>query len=182
MGALQRLRLGSRITAELLHGDQQERALELALGFLSYRPRSEHEVRERLRKKDVADVVGEAVVARLKELRLLDDRQFALYWVEQRQVHRPRGARLLRLELQRKGIDVDLLSEVLEQAAQSEEPLEAAYRAAGRKARALSSLPQSDFEQKLGQFLLRRGFEYQTARKVSRRLWLEASPTGQTQR
>jgi regulatory protein len=149
-------------------------AFELALGFLAYRPRSEREVRERLDKKSVPAAVVDRVVERLRALRLLDDRQFASYWVEQRQTHRPRGARLLRLELQRKGIGADVIAEALEQLVQAEDPIEAALRAGERKARGLRSLSEADFQSKLGQFLLRRGFDYRTAGKVTRRLWSEA--------
>lgn len=160
-------------TAELLLQDEQARAYEAALAFLSYRPRSEREVRDRLRKKDVPEPIVDSVVERLMRLRLVDDQDFAHYWVEQRQTHRPRGARLLRLELQRKGIAAETTSEVLEQSDQQEVPAEAAYRAAQRKAHSLRLLDEREFQQKLGQFLLRRGFDYESARTACRRLWEE---------
>src|SRR5919204_1423088 len=137
-------------TAELLHQDEQARAFETALAFLSYRPRSEREIRDRLARKDVPGPIVEAVIERLKGLKLVDDREFARYWVEQRQTHRPRGARLLRLELRRKGIDAEMSSEVLEQSEESEDPAEAAYRAGLRKARNLRLLDEREFGQKLG--------------------------------
>src|SRR5215208_3659752 len=90
-------------TAELLLQDEQARAFEAAAGFLSYRPRSEREVRDRLKKREFPEPTIERVIERLKSLKLLDDDAFARYWVEQRQSHRPRGGRLLSLELRRKG-------------------------------------------------------------------------------
>jgi regulatory protein len=158
-------------SAELLLEDEQARAFEGALAFLSYRPRSEREVRERLQKKDVPPPILESVIERLRRLRLVDDQEFARYWVEQRQTHRPRGVRLLRQELRQKGVDADTTTDVLEQSEEAEDPVEAACRAAQRKAAALRSSDSREFQQKLGQFLLRRGFDYATAGAACRRLW-----------
>jgi regulatory protein len=160
-------------SAELLLEDEQARALEAALVFLSYRPRSEREVRDRLRRKEVPEPILEAVIARLRQLRYLDDEAFARYWVEQRQSHRPRGSRLLRLELGRKGIARETSVEVLDQLDQDEDPVAAACRAAEKRARALRLAEEREFTQKIGQFLLRRGFDYETARAAARRLWIE---------
>ena len=160
-------------TAELLLEDEQARAFEGALAFLSYRPRSEREVRARLQKKDVPPPILESVIERLRRLRLVDDQEFARYWVEQRQTHRPRGARLLRQELRWKGVDADTTTDVLERSEETEDPVEAAYRAGQRKAKALRASDGREFQQKLGQFLVRRGFDYETARGACRRLWEE---------
>jgi regulatory protein len=157
-------------TAELLQEDEQARAYEAALAFLSYRPRSEREIRDRLKKKDVSEPVIELVLERLRDLRLVDDQEFARYWVEQRQTHRPRGARLLRQELHQKGIARETTAEALQQSDGVIDPIEAACRAGRLKARSLGSLDERSFDQKLGQFLLRRGFDFETARNACRRL------------
>src|SRR5919197_753067 len=106
-------------TAELLLKDEQARALETALAFLSHRPRSERELRDRLARQEVPEPTLEAVVERLKQLRLIDDQDFARYWVEQRQTHRPRGTRLLRQELRWKGVDADTTTDVLDQSGEA---------------------------------------------------------------
>jgi len=83
-----RLRVGQMLSdddvARLQVQDEVERAYERALYFLSYRPRSEAEVRRNLRKKNVEDRVAEVVVERLTRTGLLDDQEFARYWVESR--------------------------------------------------------------------------------------------------
>src|SRR5712692_11109975 len=79
--------------------------IDLALRFLAQRPRSEQEVRRRLRRAGVAEPAEDAVIAQLRQHALVDDTAFAEYWVEQRQTFRPRGARLLRAELRQHGID-----------------------------------------------------------------------------
>jgi len=98
-----RLRVGQTLSdddvARLRMRDEVERAYERALNFLSYRPRSEAEVRRNLRKKNVEEEVVEEVTGRLTRAGLLNDQEFARYWVENRLQFNPRGARALRHEL-----------------------------------------------------------------------------------
>jgi regulatory protein len=159
--------------ADLLAEDERARALDAALRFLAYRPRSEREIRDRLARRGVLPAIVDGTVARLKQLKLVDDEAFAQYWIEQRQEHRPSGRRLLRVELQRKGLDSDTSAQALDAVGEHEDPVEAASRAGLRKARALRGLDERTFMQRLGQFLLRRGFDYDTCKSACRRLWAE---------
>jgi regulatory protein len=115
----------------------------------------------------------EAVLGQLREHGLLDDAAFAQYWVEQRQTFRPRGARLLRAELRGRGVDAARAEVAAESVAVSAE--DDAYRAALRRARQLSSADERLFKVRIGQFLARRGFEWDTVTCAVDRLWLEVS-------
>src|SRR5437588_9468483 len=131
---------------------QQVAPIDVALRFLAQRPRSEQEVRRRLRRAGVAEAAAEAVLVQLREHALVDDSAFANYWVEQRQTFKPRGARLLRAELRQHGID----SSAAEAAAERTEDSAAqdAYRAAERRARQLAAIAGTDertFKTKLAQ-------------------------------
>jgi regulatory protein len=154
------LRVGQELSdediARLQMQDGVERAYERALNFLSYRPRSEAEVRRNLRKKNVADEVVESVVERLERAGLLDDREFARYWVENRRQFNPRGTRALRHELWQRGVPDSIISDVL--VGFDEEA--AARKAAEAGARRLAHLEPRDFRRKLGAYLARRGFSY----------------------
>src|SRR5690348_9918162 len=79
-------------------------ALDTAVRYLAQRPRSEYEVRQRLKRDGVDQAVAERVLEQLRRHQLVDDRAFAEYWVEQRQTFRPRGKRLLSAELARLGV------------------------------------------------------------------------------
>jgi regulatory protein len=119
----------------------------------------------------LTDDAIEAVVAQLKQHRLVDDAAFAQYWVEQRQTFRPRGARLLRAELRSHGVE----ARNAEQAAAAVEPAaeQDAYRAAERRARHLAALDERTFKTRLSQFLARRGFDWDTISPVVERLYSE---------
>ncbi len=142
--------------ARLQEGDTIERAYERALNFLSYRPRSEAEVRRSLREKDVEDEVIEAVVERLARAGLLNDREFARYWVENRIAFNPRGVRALRHELREKGVPDSVIAETLANV----DDEATARKAAESAVRRLARLAPPDFRRRLGAYLARRGFSY----------------------
>src|SRR6266540_767847 len=158
--------------AMLLSDDQRARCREAAIRFLAVRPRSEREIRRRLDQHGYPSVLVEAVVESLRGLDLIDDTAFARYWVEQRQTHRPRGARLLKLELRRKGLDAEVAAEAV---ANMGDEGQSAYQAAAGRARILGGVDERTFRQRLGGFLQRRGFDYQSANWAVNRLWDERS-------
>lgn len=168
------LRVGEPVTslesAELLWRDEWARCYDAALRFLSVRPRSEHEVRQRLARHGYPPELVDRAVSRLRELKLIDDAAFAAYWVDQRQTHRPRGARLLKLELRQKGLASEAATEAVDDLGDQADD---AYRAAVKKAHALRSLDERTFRQRLGAFLQRRGFDYDSANTAVRRIWAE---------
>lgn len=154
------LRVGQALSdddvALLQEQDEVEHAYNRALNFLSYRPRSEAEVRRNLRKKKVDDEVVEAAIERLTRAELLNDLEFARYWVDNRVQFKPRGARALRYELRQKGIASSIIAEALENF--DEEA--AARRVAQAGARRLARLEPRDFRRKLKGYMTRRGFSY----------------------
>jgi regulatory protein len=140
----------------------------VALRFLAVRPRSEREVGRRLLRAGFDEATVEATLDQLREQRLLDDAEFARYWVDQRQTFRPRGAHVVRGELRRLGVaagDVHAAVEGLGAAAQDD-----ACRAAARRAAQLSALDERTFTTKLTQHLARRGFDWETIAAAVRRL------------
>jgi len=169
------LRVGTPVTdasvAGLLNEDQRARCYDAALRFLGARPRSEREIRDRLAKHEFAQPMIDATIERLRRIGLVDDTAFAEYWVEQRQTHRPRGGRLLKQELRAKGVDAEVVAAALP----ADDDEHGAYQAAVRKAQSLRTMDERTFRQRLGGFLQRRGFDYETTRTAVNRLWTESS-------
>ncbi len=156
---------------KLQERDAFQKAHDRALRFLSYRPRSEAEMRRYLRDKDTPKAIEEEVIQRLTAVGLLDDLAFARYWVENRERFKPRSALMLRHELRQKGVDDGIIAQVLEDIDEEE----SAYRAALQRARRLSKLDYKSFSQRLGAYLRRRGFSYEVIKAVLERLWRELS-------
>jgi regulatory protein len=170
------LHTGEELSDAQLHTLEQTEArhsaLATAMRSLAYGPRSEREVRTSLARKRVPPDVVTETIARLYELRLLDDAAFARSYVEQRDRLAPRGRRLLRAELTARGVDRKAAEEHLDSIDESD----AAARAAARKARSLAALDWPAFQRRLGDYLLRRGFNHETARRTLRNVWSDLHP------
>lgn len=161
--------------AKLLEDDARERALAQALLYLGYRARSEAEIRQNLRKHDIPEPVIEATLDRLRRDGFANDNQFAHAWVENRNTFRPRGRRLLALELHQKGLADDAIQTALEGV--DDEAL--AYEAGLKKARRLQVQERSEFRRKMSEFLARRGFPYSVIAPTVARLWQETHAEGE---
>jgi len=157
---------------ELQGQDSVEVALQRALNYLSYRPRSEKEVRQNLKiKHEVPTGIIDQIIERLERGGLVDDQKFAELWVENRSEFRPRGSHALRMELRQKGIKEDTIAEVLEEI--DEQNL--AIKAARKQARKYQQLEWIEFRKKLTGFLARRGFNYGVISEVAPIVWEEMS-------
>ncbi len=167
------LQLGQELSPEKIKElrdiDTQEVAYQRALNFISYRPRSEAEVRKNLKKHDTPEEVIPEVLDRLRRIGLVDDVQFAQTWVENRSTFRPRGRRALVAELRQKGIGDEAIDEALFDL--DEDSL--AYQAALKQSRKYEGLEWQIFRQKMGAFLTRRGFNYGVAKPVIEQVWSE---------
>ncbi len=171
------LRPGQVLTDEeirqLLERDLREQAHEIALRFLSYRPRSEQEVADHLRRKGFDARTVEAELERLRNVGLVDDRAFAQFWVENRTAFRPRSRRALQAELRRKGIPPAIIQEVLQEASPDERAL--ALRLARERARRLRGLDPLTFRRRLAGYLIRRGFDGELVMEILRTLEREGA-------
>ena len=168
-----RLRRGQALTdadiERLQAADDVEKAREKALRFLGNRPRSEWEVRQNLLKAGYGDATIDRVLERLRSVALVDDAAFAKYWIDNRTQFKPRGEVALRQELRRKGVDREVIDAVLEEGGHADD--QAAIQAALAKADRYRQLPRPEFAQKLGAYLARRGFDYETVREAVQAAW-----------
>lgn len=171
---------GSRQAREPRPPPDAEQAFEIAGRFLGTRPRSQWEVEQRLRRAGAADPTITATLKRLVGIGLVDDLAFARWWIDQRDRHAPRGRLALETELRAKRIPPAVLEELRSQDT-GEELLTEEERAATALERHLRGRPLPDDEravQRLGMYLVRRGFDPATARTVLRRAAAESTGPG----
>jgi regulatory protein len=155
--------------AQLRAEDEREVAYQRALRLIQYRPRSESEIRQLLRRHQTPEETAEGIIERLKESGLINDAGFAQTWVENRSDLRPRSRRALAFELSQRGID----AQVIEQSLSEIDDDLMAYQAAQRPARRYKDLEWNDFRQKMYRYLAQRGFNYETSAQVIARIWQE---------
>ncbi len=100
----------------LLAQSEFGKLLNFALNFLSFRPRSEWEVRMRLKRKDSGQArMTDQVIDKLKQIGQIDDLKFGQWFVDQRNTFRPKGRRMLEIELRRKGLAPEIIKAVLKE-------------------------------------------------------------------
>jgi regulatory protein len=153
--------------------DEFETSLNRALHFLSFRARSEQEMQTYLHSKGYDTSLIEAVIARLKEEKLVNDLEFAKNWLDSRQRFRPRSKFLMKLELRQKGV----AEQEIEQALQTSEldDFELAMQAGRKLIPRYQRFDKLEFNRKLASALQRRGFSYSIVKECLPIFWEEKS-------
>ncbi len=166
------LQLGLKVEEELSEKEVEDivkkaefqKVYDKILRFGSLRPRSEKEYRDWLRKHKVHESLHKDLFNRLKRLDFINDKRFAVWWIDQRKTFKPKGVRALTAELRQKGLDKKVIDEVLSEAGIDEEvevrKLIDKYKYKWGKLGGLEK------RKKVSEFLLRRGFGWEAVRKI----------------
>lgn len=174
-----RLIVGKEIEAsdleKLLFEAKVGKLMERMFGLFNIRARSEKEVRDYLKKlsfkrklKDkegISDIAADFLIEKLKQKRLLNDKDFAKGWVDARRRSKNKGKIALKSELYQKGIPREIVDEILNESA-SEFEADLANKAIEKKWNSWASLSNLERKKKSYEFLMRRGFEYETVKSV----------------
>ena len=147
--------------------DDFENFYNKSLRFLSFRPRSEKEIRDKLKSKKASSLIINQVIVKLKEKKFINDLEFAKWWVEQRTNFKPRGLRLIKIELRQKGISDEMIeSGIMNQESGAKNDLGLARKLIEKRLSRYKGLSKQELYQKLGSFLARRGFDWETIKQA----------------
>lgn len=181
----ERHRKGRRAGAEPREVDA-DTAMDVAARFLATRPRTRWELERRLRRAGASDDLLGATLDRLTALGHVDDVAFARWWAEQRDRHAPRGRRMVEAELRQRGVPREVIEElrgeelsdpVLDAEGLPGTELDRAMVALDRHLRHRPLPTERTALQRLGIYLVRRGFSPDTARDAIRRHQRSADDT-----
>ena len=139
-----------------------KRAKQQAYRLLSFRNRTAHELRHRLRQRGHTDAVIEAVLCDLKGAGYVNDRKFMCDWARYRLQAKPLGRRRLAWEMQKRGLDRELVEDILNEIYTEFEEVALAEQAARKRLRMLDDLPSARLRQQLARYLMGLGFEPDT--------------------
>jgi regulatory protein len=145
--------------------DPAARAKSICLHLLTAQPRTRAELKKALLKKEISEDVAEQVLGRLDAVGLIDDKAFAEMWVRSRHTYQGMGRRALSIELKRRGVDNDTVSEVV--ASVDEEAEEERARQLVRKK--LPGMAKADPQAKIRRLvgmLARKGYSQGLAYRV----------------
>ena len=185
------LAIGSKIDTKeifkLIQKDFFERGKSKSLNFLSYRPRSSSEVKERLSKyffkisgesksdsilsifpkeeiKTCAEIVCDQTLDWLKEKNFVNDYEFANWWINLRISGKPTSKKMIYYELRKKGIDKSILDEIIKDIDFNE--VEVARKLYLKRISRPSYEPTIKNKQKIIRWLAGKGFSYDVIKRV----------------
>ena len=90
--------------------------MRLAVRYLAVRDRTNAQVRQYLRHKGAQPDQIEPIVARLYDLRYLDDRAYADRWIARSLADRPMGRERLKSELDARGVEASVAESAIREA------------------------------------------------------------------
>jgi regulatory protein len=153
----------------LQKANQLQKAKSVALEYLSHKARTRKEVEDKLLAKEYPPEIVEQVVQRMLDLGYINDEQYAKNYTKSRYQSKGYGPRRIQMELYKRGIRGSQAEEAVREIFEAQEdPLDSIREKARRKwVRLVSS--ESDprkRQKKMGDFLMRRGFQYDDVRRL----------------
>ncbi|BEP29851.1 regulatory protein RecX [Helicovermis profundi] len=152
--------------------NEVKKGFNYALNVLSYRDRTEKEIRDKMTTKEYEKSVIDEVLLKLKKLNLINDVEFTEKYVEFR-IERY-GKNRLKQELFRKGISKEIIENVLSYVGEDEEFL-AAKEIAIKKFNQYGDIPFEKKYNRLMGLLSRKGYSYSTVKRVFEELGIKRS-------
>jgi len=143
--------------------------LKRAYHYLKYRPRTIVEMRtflqEKASQKHIDEDVIEMVIDELVGFKYLNDAAFVTWYMDGRYLSRKKSQSLLRREIEHLGVDRLLIEQVLGEP-ERDEDVDKAAQAVSALWRRSANLPSLKRRQKATQYLLRRGYSYDTIKNA----------------
>jgi regulatory protein len=163
---------------EILFDGEVGKLMERVYGLSNIRMRSEKEIRNYLKtlsfkrkvkgEEEISPIVIESTIDKAINKGLINDLEFAKAWVESRS--KKKGPQIIKRELFQKGIDREIIEEVISEQVTGYSQERTAEKLLERKERIWKNLPILEFKKKALDFLIRRGFEYSLSKDVVEKL------------
>lgn len=150
---------------------KQTDAIHYAYRLLSYRDRSEKELRERLRKKGFSEETVLQSIKHLKDKGFIDDAALAVSLRRSAEDIKLLGSKGVRGFLQQRGISEKIIDDVLTDS-ESDEIIRA-KKLVDRKLKTMKNFSDEEIRKKLWRILMRRGYSFDTIRHILRQLKID---------
>ncbi|MFC6090443.1 regulatory protein RecX [Saccharothrix lopnurensis] len=146
---------------------EQRKATDLCYALLAARARTRVELRDALLRKGIREETAELVLGKFDRAGLIDDTAFAEVWVRSRHAHQGLGRRALAVELRRKGVADEVVTEAVA-AVDDEAEEERARELVRKKLRTTGGLDDTTKIRRVVAALARKGYPEGLAYRVVR--------------
>ncbi|MFC4319884.1 recombination regulator RecX [Litchfieldia salsa] len=145
--------------SEIQFDDEVKKGINTAVHYLSHRMRSEKEVVDYLKKKEVDGPIIQEILHKLGEYNYINDRDFAIAYVRTQMNTTQKGPEVIKRELNEKGIVNHLIGESLEEF-KEEQQLATAKNLVEKLHNKSSKVSSMEQRQKIETALRRKGFPW----------------------
>lgn len=168
---------GARL-AELRQAEDDLCARTVALRYISHRPRTEREIRDKLREKEFSDEAIGRVIEALRTARLVDDQQFALSYARDAVLRRKVGPLMVRQKLLLLGVPRPVVDQTIESVCGTDTQIEAALDVAHKAMKKRAGKPEATplLKKRIAAHLGRRGYKWDVIAPVLKRVFAEHNP------
>lgn len=156
------------IYTHLLTENQKYKINHSALNFLGRRIHSAYELKNKLRKKKFDNELIDEVINSLKSSGLLNDQEFADRFTAELILRKKSGINKIKAELIKRGIDRNIISNLLNSLDTGNNQVEQAKEIASKKLATLKKRidDKNKLKQRIYSFLFSKGYDYDTINTV----------------
>jgi len=158
------MRKGDKLTEEKINEikdfDEYNYGKTVAYKFLSYKPRSIREVKNKLTYKKISLSTVNKIIEHLKKYEFINDETYAKMYLEQKIKSKGMGKTMVQYKMIDKGIDKEMISRVLSENYPEEKQIEAGKKLLEKYVKKQKVKDVFELKKKCYQYLFSRGFSY----------------------
>jgi len=151
---------------EIRECDETGFGKKVAYGFLNFKPRTEKEVRKKLKEKKISAKSTDKIIESLKSLKYLNDGAYAKMFVESKLLRKPQGRRMISIKLKEKGIDKEIVEQTLQDHYSEDSEIMKAKDLLNKFEKKVRAKSPADKKQKCFRHLISKGFDFDIIGKV----------------
>lgn len=138
--------------------DNSKEAFNKALNYISYMLRSEKEIEDYLVKKGYDEETIVDAIAKLREYKFLDDKQYAVAFINTMKAKKSVSKRELEYKLAHKGIKKEIIEQVIDDAYGYDQELEAVMKLVEKYYKKYRELDENKITYKVKSAIFQKGF------------------------
>jgi len=139
---------------------------QTALNYASYKPRTNFQVKNKLKEKGFNSSEIQIAIDFLTEFNLLNDEKYAKIFIKDYLLKKPCGKNKLKQELYKRGISKNLIEDSVNKYFPDNKTMDLAKKASEKKLRTISYKPIDKQKKSLISFLQRQGFNWNIIKEM----------------
>lgn len=151
---------------DVVKAEEVNKAFNCAVNLLSFRSRSTKELMVKMKQKGFEEESIQKAIEKLVYYGYLNDYQFSTQWVSDKQRFKKAGKNLLKQELYQKGIEKEIIEQVLQENVNEEDEYQRALELAEKKVKTLGKDDRNAKYRKLSGLLARKGYSFDIISKI----------------